>query len=89
MEILAYILPQSAMELRKEIRAEALYSLKTREELIKTADSILAKVLKWGDEPCPHDLFGEKAILNKTRRECDLCWSDLKAEAEMQEVSNG
>lgn len=41
----------------------------------------LKKVYEWGNEPCPHWKVN-KGIYNPKRRECDICWSELKKEIE-------
>lgn len=34
----------------------------------------IEEVVRWGNETCPHDLFGEGTHYFK--RACDLCWQD-------------
>lgn len=38
----------------------------------------LKKVFEWGEETCPHDLFGEGTQCFK--HACDECWQSLKKE---------
>jgi len=39
------------------------------------ADQILHIVFAWGNETCPHDLFGEGTQCFK--HACDECWQEL------------
>jgi len=37
----------------------------------------IKEVVDWGNETCPHDIFGEGTQCYK--HACDICWQELKA----------
>ena len=42
----------------------------------------IKEVVEWGNETCPHDLFGEGTQCFK--RACDLCWQYQLKEWELE-----
>uniref|UniRef100_A0A6M3JGZ2 Uncharacterized protein n=1 Tax=viral metagenome TaxID=1070528 RepID=A0A6M3JGZ2_9ZZZZ len=38
------------------------------------------KIAKWGNETCPHDIFGDGTQCFK--HACDMCWASLSGEGE-------
>ena len=46
----------------------------------KIAPLIAKEIYKWGNETCPHDIFGEGTQCFK--HACDMCWQTLSGEGE-------
>jgi len=44
------------------------------------ANAQAEKILNWGNETCPHDIFGEGTQCFK--HACDMCWQTLSGEGE-------
>ena len=63
-------------ELAKFMLPDYPKTLKDMKRAIARAQ--LKKVVEWGNETCPHDLFGEGTQCFK--HACDDCWQALKKE---------
>ena len=50
-------------------------------------DNAVRQVVEWGNDTCPHDIFGEGTKCLK--HACDMCWQELKEAGGEHEWENG
>ena len=65
----------------KDYGASPNWWLRANQRVARKAEKeVLRQVAEWGEETCPHDLFGEGTQCYK--HACDGCWAELQKQAE-------